>query len=91
MIRVPIILTLLFAAALSFFLRDVADASIILAIVLITGLLGFWQDKGAADAVNRLLDRDRTLHPLLTPNAEMGSLSPWQLLPARDNKNRHAD
>jgi Mg2+-importing ATPase len=51
----PIILTLLFAAALSFFLRDVADASIILAIVLISGLLGFWQEKGAADAVNRLL------------------------------------
>ena len=51
----PIILTLLFAAALSFFLRDVADASIILAIVLISGLLGFWQEKGAADAVNRLI------------------------------------
>lgn len=51
----PIILTLLFAAALSFFLRDVADAAIILAIVLVSGLLGFWQEKGAADAVNRLL------------------------------------
>ena len=51
----PIILTLLFAAALSFFLRDVADALIILAIVLISGILGFWQEKGAADAVNRLL------------------------------------
>jgi len=51
----PIILTLLFAAALSFFLHDVADALIILAIVLISGLLGFWQEKGAADAVNRLL------------------------------------
>ncbi len=51
----PIILTLLLAADLSFFLRDVPDASIILAIVLISGLLGFWQEKGAADAVNRLL------------------------------------
>ena len=51
----PIILILIFSAGLSFFLRDSVDAVIILAIVLISGLLGFWQERGAADAVQKLL------------------------------------
>ena len=51
----PIILTLVFAAGLSFFLHDPVDAVIILMIVLISGLLGFWQERGAADAVEKLL------------------------------------
>jgi Mg2+-importing ATPase len=51
----PIILTLIFAALLSFFLRDHVDATIILFIVLVSGLLGFWQERGAADAVEKLL------------------------------------
>lgn len=51
----PIILTLFFAAGLSLFLRDTVDALIILAIVLVSGLLGFWQERGAANAVARLL------------------------------------
>jgi Mg2+-importing ATPase len=51
----PIILILILAAILSFFLRDPADASIILSIVFISGLLGFWQEKGAANAVEKLL------------------------------------
>ena len=53
--RSPIILILLFAAVLSFFLHDSADAVIILAIVLVSGLLGFWQERGAAHAVEKLL------------------------------------
>jgi Mg2+-importing ATPase len=51
----PIILTLIFAAGLSFFLQDHVDAAIILLIVLVSGLLGFWQERGAADAVEKLL------------------------------------
>lgn len=51
----PIILILLFAAGLSVFLRDAADASIILAIVFVSGLLGFWQERGATHAVEKLL------------------------------------
>ena len=51
----PIILLLLAAAGLSFSLKDVADAAIILIIVLISGALGFWQERGAADAVQKLL------------------------------------
>jgi P-type Mg2+ transporter len=53
--RSPIILILIFAAVLSIFLRDAADAIIILAIVLISGFLGFWQERGATDAVAKLL------------------------------------
>jgi Mg2+-importing ATPase len=51
----PLILILLFAAGLSFFLRDPVDASIILAIVLASSLLGFWQERGAAHALEKLL------------------------------------
>ena len=51
----PIILILIFASALSFFLHDPVDAGIILAIVLVSGLLGFWQERGAVDAVEKLL------------------------------------
>lgn len=51
----PIILLLVFAAGLSFYLHEVASASIILVIVFISGLLGFWQERRAADAVAGLL------------------------------------
>jgi Mg2+-importing ATPase len=51
----PIVLTLLGAAGLSLFLHDSTDAAIILMIVLVSGLLGFWQERGAADAVEKLL------------------------------------
>lgn len=51
----PLILTLVFAAGLSIFFQDPVDAAIILFIVLISGLLGFWQERGAADAVKKLL------------------------------------
>jgi Mg2+-importing ATPase len=53
--RSPLILILLFAAVLSFFLHDSGDTAIILAIVLASGLLGFWQERGAAHAVEKLL------------------------------------
>jgi P-type Mg2+ transporter len=51
----PIILILFFATGLSFFLNDRVDAFIILSIVLISGLLGFWQERGASNAVEKLL------------------------------------
>ncbi len=47
----PIILILLFAAGLSYFLGDVTDTVIIITIILISSLLGFWQEKGAADCL----------------------------------------
>ncbi len=51
----PLILILLFAAGLSFFVHDHTDAVIILVIVLASSLLGFWQEKGAANAIEKLL------------------------------------
>jgi len=51
----PIILILVFATGLSFFLRDSVDAFIILTIVLVSGLLGFWQEHSATNAVEKLL------------------------------------
>ncbi|MBI3622239.1 MAG: magnesium-translocating P-type ATPase [Nitrospirae bacterium] len=51
----PIILILLAAAGLSFFLRNPTDALIILTIVLVSSLLGFWQERGAAGAIEKLL------------------------------------
>ncbi len=51
----PIILLLLFACLLSFALQDHLDASIILAIILASGLLSFWQEYGANQATAKLL------------------------------------
>jgi len=50
----PIILILIFAAGLSFFLHNPIDATIILVIVLVSGFLGFWQERGAVNAVEKL-------------------------------------
>jgi Mg2+-importing ATPase len=51
----PIVLILLVATGLSFFLHDPVDAFIILSIVLVSGLLGFWQERGASNVVEKLL------------------------------------
>jgi len=51
----PIILILIFATCLSFALGNYVDACIILTIVIISGLLGFWQEYGATNAVAKLL------------------------------------
>ncbi|MCX6178716.1 MAG: HAD-IC family P-type ATPase [Chlorobiales bacterium] len=51
----PITLLLIAAAMLSLALKDNTDAIIILIIVLISGLLGWWQEKGAANALNQLM------------------------------------
>jgi len=51
----PIILILIFAVGLSFILHDPVDGAIILSIILVSGLLGFWQERGAANAVDKLL------------------------------------
>ena len=53
--RSPLVIILLIAAILSIFLQDPASATIILAIVFVSGILGFWQERGATDAVKKLL------------------------------------
>ena len=51
----PVILILIFASGLSFFLGDAVNALIILVIILASSLLGFWQEHSATDAVEKLL------------------------------------
>jgi len=53
--RSPITLLLVIAAVLSFGLQDSTEAIIILVIVLISSVLGWWQERGAANAVDQLL------------------------------------
>lgn len=48
-------LLLLGAAVLSFALHDSADGAIVMVIVAVSGLLGFWQERGAAGIVAKLL------------------------------------
>ena len=51
----PIILILIVATVLSIALGQVTDATIILVIVLASGLLGFWQEHSANKAVDALI------------------------------------
>ncbi len=52
--RSPIILILLAAAGLSVALGEIVDASIVIAIVLVSGILGFFQERGAVRAIEAL-------------------------------------
>ena len=67
----PIILILIGAATLSAFLREATDAGIIVAIVLASGLLGFWQEHTAASAVAKLSAVVATKARLLRDGAEV--------------------
>ena len=53
--RSPIVLILLFAAGVAFFVGDRTTAAIITVIVLISATLGFWQEWGATNAIEELL------------------------------------
>lgn len=61
----PIILLLLAASLLSLFLHDPTDALIILVIVVTSGVLGFWQERGANRSVDALLAMVRTTSRVL--------------------------
>lgn len=51
----PITILLILASFLSMGLGDFTDAIIILFIILVSSILGFWQERGAANAVKELL------------------------------------
>jgi P-type Mg2+ transporter len=67
----PIILILIFAAGLSFFLKDTSDATIILSIVLISSILGFWQEFRATATINKLLETIRIKVNVLRDNQDI--------------------
>ena len=56
----PIIVMLVLASVVALVLGDTVDAVIILAIVALSGLLGFWREHSAANAVSALTDLVRT-------------------------------
>ena len=51
----PLVLLLIAAALLSFFLKNSTDALIIMIIVAASAILRFFQEKGAVDAIEKLL------------------------------------
>jgi P-type Mg2+ transporter len=66
----PIILILIGAAVVSLFLQAHTDASLILSIVLVSGLLGFWQEYNATNAVSKLRALVETKARVLRDGAE---------------------
>lgn len=69
--RSPILILLMAAAGLSYALGDRSDTLIIAGIVLVSGLLGFWQERGARRAVGRLLALVRVEATVLRDGAEV--------------------
>lgn len=51
----PLVLLLIAAASLSFVLKETGDGIIVLGIVAMSGLLGFYQEHGSAKAIEKLL------------------------------------
>jgi len=78
--RSPLVVLLLLAMTLSLFLGETTDAVIILAIVLGSALLGFWQEYRASDAVARLLAVIQTRVRVLRDSLEL-ELSQDALVP----------
>ena len=76
----PLILILIFAGGLSFFLHDPVNAGIILTIVLVSGFLGFWQERGAANTIEKLLSIVRIKAEVLREGA-MGEIPVEQIVP----------
>ena len=66
----PIVLLLIAAAILSYFLEDPQDAIIILVIVFISAGLGFWQENGATNAIRKLVTLVRLKSDVLRDGKE---------------------
>ncbi|PKA14691.1 magnesium-translocating P-type ATPase [Leptospira haakeii] len=66
----PITIILLFASALSWFLRDPTDGIIIQCIVLLSSILGYWQEKSASDSLHSLLSMVRLNASTIRGNVE---------------------
>ena len=76
----PLVLLLIGAALLSFFLGATLDVAIILAIVLLSGVLGFLQERGALTALEKLLAMVETTTSVLRDGKEV-ELPSAQIVP----------
>jgi Mg2+-importing ATPase len=68
--RSPIILILLLAAALSMVLGEMIDAAIVIAIVMVSGILGYYQERGAVRAIKALASSVRVHADVLRDGRE---------------------
>ena len=73
--RSPTTLILIGASVLSLFLNDGTDAAIILFIVFASVLLGFWQERTATHAIEKLLDLVKTRSTVLRDGKEQSVAS----------------
>lgn len=76
----PLVLLLAIAVILSFILGQSSDSIIIFLILLITGLLGFWQELNAGRAVDKLRGLTEMKHAVLRDN-NLFSLPTKQIVP----------
>jgi Mg2+-importing ATPase len=76
----PIALILIGATVLALLLGDTVDALIILVIILLSGLLGFWQEHGASVTVARLLARVQ-IHVEVRRGGAVVSVRPEDVVP----------
>ncbi|HEX4851314.1 MAG TPA: HAD-IC family P-type ATPase, partial [Puia sp.] len=70
-IKNPITILLIGSCILSFFLGEKSDSLIIVIIILISAGLGFFQERGAANAVSKLLDMVRVETKVLRDGKEI--------------------
>ncbi|PFG38593.1 Mg2+-importing ATPase [Georgenia soli] len=66
----PVVLLLLVAAVIALVLGDTVDGAVILTIVLASGLLGYWQERGADRTMAALLARVHVTSTVLRDGAE---------------------
>jgi len=76
----PIMLVLIGATVLALLLGDTLDATIILAIVFMSALLGFWQEHSAAAAVAELLGRVQ-IHVDVRRDGRVVEVDPADIVP----------
>jgi Mg2+-importing ATPase len=83
----PIIIILVIATVLAIALGDTIDSTIILIIIVLSGLLGFWQERGAGRAIAALLAtveikagvyRDGTIQPVPITGVVPGDVAQLQ-------------
>jgi magnesium-transporting ATPase (P-type) len=75
--RDPLIYILLIAAAVTLLLREYADAGVIVAVVLLNAVIGFWQERRAQQAMNALAQ-------MSAPRAEVVRGGETHEVPGRD-------
>ncbi len=80
----PITLLLIGAAILSYVLHDQTDGAIIMVIVLVSSMLGFWQERSAGNAVSKLLSMVQIRTSVLRDRAwieiPMGEIVPGDIV-----------